>query len=235
MIKTVFIAAILSLLIAAYSFYFFLNPHMPEPAELGPLGDFIGGNINPILTFISTIILIETVVLQTKSAKLAKQESEEARRTIQQQSLTATTQIFETSLFNIINMCLNDFASTEVIQGNRLLKGSRAFEEIEKYFQILKSRGMDPSDTFTTLDSDHNDICFNAIKNFSIIYEFITSNAPEGSQEKYLSISNRLMPTYLTYIVCIAENHTDWPVLKPYRECGFFKRKGIESLITGYK
>ncbi|WP_156428949.1 MULTISPECIES: hypothetical protein [Pseudomonas] len=234
MTKSIFIAAILTLIIAAYSFYFILNPHIPEPSELGPLGDFIGGNINPILTFISTIVLVETFVVQSHAAKLAREESKEAREALRQQTKTAAIQIFETSFFNIVNMCLNDFSSTEIVKNGRSIKGSKAFEEIEKNFQFLKSRGMDPGELFAHLDSDHNDICFNVIKNFSILYDFIKNNAPEGSSEKYISILNRLIPTHLNYIICIAENHMEWPILKPYRECGFFERKSIDKLIKAY-
>lgn len=59
--KRLLIPSILLLFGGMYWVYFHIVGEFTK-ADLGPLGDFIGGNINPLFTFISTILLIDTVL-----------------------------------------------------------------------------------------------------------------------------------------------------------------------------
>jgi len=49
-----------TILFVLYFLYFYLMDEEVNAGSLGTLGDFIGGNLNPILAFITTILLIET-------------------------------------------------------------------------------------------------------------------------------------------------------------------------------
>jgi uncharacterized membrane protein len=52
--------------------YFFFLRSVPEAA--GQFGDFIGGISNPIFTFVSIIILVSGLIIQSEELKMTRQE-----------------------------------------------------------------------------------------------------------------------------------------------------------------
>ncbi|WP_331832138.1 hypothetical protein VUG52_23330 [Pseudomonas sp. LH21] len=198
------------------------------------MGDFIGGNINPILTFISTVLLIETLALQRKATAVAVKQADDAKESFEEQKLVAAIQIFESSFFNLINLCLDTCKSAEVTHGSKTMTGLKAFEFIEEEFSKLREDGQDPSEAFQELDDTYGDICFNAIKSFGNLFAFIDESAPASEKSKYISIATRMLPTCIIYLICIAKLHTEWGVTKPFSKCGFFDKKGITDLLEGY-
>lgn len=240
----------LALLFAAvYGFYFYNYSFPLSQEQLGQLGDFAGGNINPILTFISVLALLKTISLQARAtdltknaqelahreAELAKKEAEDAKKTIKEQARLVSIQVFESSFFNLIKIGLDEYNSAEIRARNSILKGAKAYGAIEKKFQKLKAAGKNPSTAFEALDDLNEGICYTAIKNFSVVFRFITDNAPEGTAEKYTSIAISLLPTNLMYVLCIAKNHANWAILKPYDRCSVFTKNGLTDLLNGYK
>lgn len=234
---------------AVYGIYFYTYSAPFSQEQLGQLGDFAGGNLNPILTFISVLALLKTISLQTRAteltkdaqelayreAELTRKESADAQKTIKEQSKLVAIQIFESSFFNLIRIGLDEYNSVEIKTKKTNLKGAKAYDAIENKFQKLKSSGQNQSAAFEALDDYNGSICYTAIKNFSVVFRFIAENAPEDSKEKYTSIALSLLPTNLMYILCIAKNHTNWAILNSYEKCSVFTKKGITDLLDGYK
>lgn len=229
------IAVIIATLVGSLYFtYFYLANEEINAGSLGTLGDFIGGNINPVLTFITTILLIETLSLQRKSTTIAEDESADAKRTIQEQGTLIKTQIFESSFFNLINLCLEEYKSTTIENTNHTIQGSKAFNLLEKNFCERKDTGEAPSSILDSLENEHGDIIFNAVKTFSTVFDFVNQNAPNDTHEKYISLATKLIPIQIIYLICIAKLHTNWAIMKPFDKALFFEKKGISDLIIGY-
>ncbi|WP_347170621.1 hypothetical protein AAHI06_08895 [Pseudomonas salmasensis] len=142
------------------------------------MGILLGGNINPILTFVTTFLLIETLSLQRKSTSIAEEESADAKRTIKEQGDLIKTQIFESSFFNLINLCLEEYKNATIENNKRTAQGSKAFNTIEKTFSERKSKGEGPSKILDSLEHEHGDIIFSAIKTFATVFGFVNENAP---------------------------------------------------------
>ncbi|WP_416760182.1 hypothetical protein ACMGGD_20445 [Pseudomonas sp. BNK-6] len=233
-----------TILAALYFIYFYFAKEEINAGSLGTLGDFIGGNINPVLTFVSTILLIETLSLQRKATTIAENEAADAKRTIKEQGTLIKTQIFESSFFNLINLCLEEYKNATIetyAPANKILEikkniyqGSKAFNYIEKSFSKRKNEGEPPDKILENLDHEHGDIIFNAIKTFSTVFGFVNENAPADTKEQYISLATKLTPTPIIYLICIAKLHSTWPIIKPFEQAYFFEKKGIPELLSGY-
>lgn len=87
-------------------------------ANLGPIGDFIGGTTVAFLTAASVVLLLATIIMQRKEIKISQQsieelvkqteatvrQAEEARKETQLTNATMKKQQFETTFFNMINL-----------------------------------------------------------------------------------------------------------------------------------
>ncbi|WP_242321381.1 putative phage abortive infection protein [Bacillus cereus group sp. BfR-BA-01312] len=87
-------------------------------AELGPIGDFIGGTTVAFLTAASVVLLLATIIMQRKEIKISQQSIEElvkqteasiaqaneARKETQVTNETMKKQQFESTFFNMVNL-----------------------------------------------------------------------------------------------------------------------------------
>nr|WP_312973403.1 hypothetical protein [Pseudomonas sp.] len=226
--------ATLSLLGCLYFIYFYVVRGDIDGGSLGTLGDFIGGNLNPILTFITTILLIETLSLQRKATSAAEESAKKAEDTAQQQGLMIRTQIFESSFFNLVNLCLGEYKSQEFHCKGVQYSGIKAFYFVEKEFTDRKEKGEEGNTIIEDIDNIHGDIIYNTIKSLSSIFEFICNNSPDESRDRYITLAIKLSPMPVLYLTCIAKIHTDWPILKEFERAGIFEKKAFAELLKGY-
>jgi len=78
---------------------------LPETQwRLGDFGDFFGGVLNPILTFLMFIGLIITIVIQKTELSLARNEFERTANALQAQSESSKKQVIESTFFNLLNI-----------------------------------------------------------------------------------------------------------------------------------
>jgi len=87
-------------------------------ADLGPVGDFIGGTTVAFLTAASVVLLLATIIMQRKEIKIGQRsieelvkqteasvkQTEEAKEETQITNETMKRQQFETTFFNMINL-----------------------------------------------------------------------------------------------------------------------------------
>lgn len=78
-------------------YYFALNSPDEKIGALGQTGDFIGGTLNPLLTFFTLLSLVYTVHLQ----RLALQTNESA---VQNQNHAFQEQLYQTHFFQLLSM-----------------------------------------------------------------------------------------------------------------------------------
>jgi uncharacterized membrane protein len=216
-----------------YSFYFWAGGTDLTHASLGTLGDFVGGNINPLLTFISTIVLIDSFVTQRKSTKEAKIAEEDAKLVVREQSALATKQSFESSLFNLLNLCLSEYKNTEIRLKSGTYQGSKAFTKYEEVFSSLMQSTHKP-DLLNQLEELSGDALFDTLKNFSTLFKLISSNAGSAEKEQYSSLILTLMPTVLIQLLCVAKNHSQWPILNYFEKCEVFHRHSLKLWLVHY-
>lgn len=220
------------LLSVMYYIYFSIVGEVTK-ADLGPLGDFIGGNINPLLTFISVVLLIDTVVIQRKAAEDSKASEIEARKTIKLQSDLAAKQSFESSLFNLIALCLNEIKNIRLPLRSGTYTGNQAFGQyLEVFDQLMSSQNK--TAILNQLESLSSDALYDNLKNFAMVFKFITDYATPSEKENYISIALTMMPTSLITLLCIAHNHANWPILSSFETAKIFERDTLVNVLYHY-
>jgi hypothetical protein len=106
-----------------------------DPSVWGQLGDYTGGIINPILSFISIILLIKSLTIQTEANISLRNE-------IKNNEKTEKLRSFETLFFNMINSqkeLFNCFKIESIKAGEKTANsGVKAVIEIEEEIRLYR-------------------------------------------------------------------------------------------------
>lgn len=79
----VFLVGVISLVLGFYTLNFYDHELSSSPEQWGQLGDYIGGVLNPILSFTTIVILIVTVGIQSKQLESSQEELALTREELQ--------------------------------------------------------------------------------------------------------------------------------------------------------
>jgi hypothetical protein len=146
--------------------YYLINLNLPVTGErLGQFGDYIGGLLNPILTFFSFLALLITIIIQNKQLDVSTRELHSTNKTLienqkvmSEQLLTQSLQQFDSTFFAMlrelnnlqldlnslvtqdyskITSCLKDvmFEDSDDIQ--MYIKKVLNNREVSRYFMLL--------------------------------------------------------------------------------------------------
>lgn len=138
--KYVVVSAVLAFLVLfSYFAQFYLTLHYPvsdDPEKWGQLGDYIGGVLNPLLSFVSIVLLIRSLSIQVEANKDLRLEVEVTRKTERLRS-------FEMQLFNMLDSQKTYFESFRFstdVEGTLIkLSGGEAVIRIEDDIEELRS------------------------------------------------------------------------------------------------
>jgi hypothetical protein len=78
--------------------------HYDAEASGGTFGDFIGGTLNPVLTFLTFMALLITIVLQQKELAETRNELAASARALEDQHKSLDRQNFETTFFQMLTL-----------------------------------------------------------------------------------------------------------------------------------
>lgn len=99
------------------------------PSEFGPWGDFFGGVLNPLLTFLTFTGLLITIVLQQTELRETRKEFEKSANALAIQNIATDRQIFESTFFQMLtihNGILNAIRATR--PSGEIRQGREAFD-----------------------------------------------------------------------------------------------------------
>jgi hypothetical protein len=135
-------------------------------------GDFIGGTLNPMLSFISILLLIKSLRFQFEANRSLTNELNEGKK-------TEKFRRYETFFFNMLNNQKSSFGAFFVYDMVNYvnpikLYGSAAVMFVEDNIQALRDRNIDDKDIieFVRLE-DGDDKFFNEVRIFSVIVKCI--------------------------------------------------------------
>jgi len=184
-IKTYIISAVILVLFVFLSywiqFYVVLDYKISkDAADWGQLGDYVGGVLNPLLGFISIVLLIKSLVLQYEANSNLKIE-------IKNNEKTEKLRSFEVLFFNLISSQKNLFDSFRVnfkASGSAVsqLTGVKAVIEIEKKIEEIRQAGGGNSEITNYLtDIDADDQIFGLSRAFYIAVMIITDKLSDAN------------------------------------------------------
>lgn len=181
-----------------------------SPERWGQLGDYIGGVLNPLLSFISIALLIQSLTLQAEANKGLRVEVELTRSTEKLRS-------FEMQLFNMLEsqrVYFDSFKAHNKTTGAKFL-GSSAVIKIEDTIEAMRAASPDPEIVTKYLERlDSTDKIYSLIRIFCnmtrVIEEKLSSSngfSAEDRKSHYLTLINftdfsllRLIMLYVQFI-----------------------------------
>lgn len=147
--------------IGAVYFHFQLGGDVPwlsvksytTAAHWGQIGDFIGGVLNPLLSFVAFIAVLINLVLQRRDLALAREEARESNRTqrmqsriFQKQNEAVERQNFESTFFRLLEAHSQQFKLARVSVPNSVKDkvGEDCFAWVTYKFLPAATYGVDP-------------------------------------------------------------------------------------------
>lgn len=161
-------------------FYFILDYRVSTTtAEWGQLGDYVGGTLNPLLSFVSIVLLIKSLILQFEANGNLKTEIENSKKTEKLRS-------FELIFFNLINSQKNLFDSFkyDLADGGHeagYIAGAKAVIRIEDTIEDMRSATKKDNEIADYINNiDDNDRIFGLTRAFYIIVMLITDRLSDN-------------------------------------------------------
>lgn len=179
------VASVAGAYVYAFAFYFKF-PISNSPSDWGALGDYMGGILNPLLSFASILLLIRTVQMQREANDVLKEELSNAKE-------ESRLRIFDSKLYSLIdaqNQQLKELKLT-FVSGNETivqLSGVPALLELEETLLDIMNRGITPNYGLLISHFDQNDAIASSIRRFYIPLRMIIN---ELSDERGFSIEVR--------------------------------------------
>lgn len=172
-------------------------------SELGTIGDYFGGLLNPVFAFLSFMALLATIKIQSNALKVSSDElsnsrqeleltrgeieksrraQEEQKEALVQQQKEMVIQSFDNKFFqmlNLFNKTVNNLSysiqSHYIGEDDKIIKGQNVLKDISKEFKknIIKS-SINNMDSFQTLFKEMNNIWDTTFKYYFInLYQLL--------------------------------------------------------------
>lgn len=175
-------------LIVAIVFIFYLSNFNGDissnNSDWGTFGDFIGGTLNPLLSFLGLIALLLTISLQSKELELTRNElertasaQEKTEAALSEQSKTQIRQQFEGTFFALLEQHNKALEKISAPSEKRTTKHSDL--EIIRNNVILRERSS-LSEAKKALEA-HNDLCGHYFRILYQILKYIATKTPESN------------------------------------------------------
>ena len=199
----------------------------------GQFGDYVGGVLNPILSFISIYLLINSLSLQREAnASLVKE--------VNRQESLENYKKFETRFFHLIEslektfsrfgICIGDVDGEEDGITEKYNSGA-AVTYIEDSLVVLVEEKINKDrikEWLAEIDSD--DCLFSIVRIFYLIVKLINESGYE--KDDYYEILINLTDLKLITLVAIACSYFDWEIVEYINSSKILNRSGINEFVN---
>ncbi len=200
-------------------------------ASMGTFGDFFGGVLNPILTFLTLFGLIATIVIQRQELGLARIEYEKTADAL-------STQAIETTFFNMIDLHhkivdelsldlnelvlpdnkskkVSDIFKNMIYQFNvmglkiepdvKQFSGRKIFHALSVFLKLSETKDMTIKDVYIQVQNQHNYILGHYFRNLYQIMKVIHKNESisDDDKTKYMGLLRAQLSTFELAILFI--------------------------------
>lgn len=166
---------------------FIINLFTIGTSNFGEWGDFFGGVLNPLLTFLTFLGLLITIILQQKELKQSRKEFEG-------QKVALENQEFDNKFFQMLNLLNNITDNLSIKSGDHIFQGKDVFRHLKNQFH------------YEIQETYNHDLVYNCIKDDKFLYfknEFDKFNNKFDTTFKYYFIN---LYQILKYINTYANN-----------------------------
>lgn len=168
------------------TFYFmeFNNGFSNESSDWGTFGDFIGGTLNPILSFLSLTALLLTIVLQSKELESTRKElersasaQEKTEIALNKQSETQAKQQFENTFFSLLDQHNKALEKISTPTG-KYTEGRSELDIVR--LSTFSGNHKTLQDAKNALEK-HNGVCGHYFRVLYQVLKLVATNVPDGS------------------------------------------------------
>lgn len=206
--KRVVLYSLIAICIAWVSYWFnfsYLNSFQisNRPEVWGAFGDFLGGVLNPFLTFLTIVLLVSSLQLQ-------RQANEDLKDDMARGEYFERLRSFESYFFNMIDsqkVLFNNF-KLPIKKGNdrEFLYSSVAVSELEDVMLELKKEKVTETIMRNVVERyDQNDEIYSMIRTFCLIVKTIDGKLSDNN-----GFSSRLRKEYYETLI----NFTDYSLIR---------------------
>ncbi|WP_426167436.1 hypothetical protein [Pseudoduganella sp. R-34] len=184
MTLTRYIVAAAAAMVAAFAFYvikfrLILGYGFADDSAIwGQFGDYMGGSLNPILSFISIVLLIKSLNLQNQANVDLREELKDSKQTEKLRS-------FSTLFFNMIasQKSLLDSFIVNAPPGNGMLRpGPNTIIYIEDELENLRGNGADDKAIVNFLNQiDGDERIYGILRGFYITVKIVTEKLSDSN------------------------------------------------------
>ncbi|CCN33116.1 conserved exported hypothetical protein [Vibrio nigripulchritudo SO65] len=174
--------ALMVAVVAAYVFQFYFNlgyEISDQPSDWVDFGDFFNGLVSPLLSFVSLVLLIQSLNLQN-------QANTELRAEVQLNHKNEQLRSFETYFFGLIEAQRASFGNFELKfkeEDVRTLRGVCAIRALEDQIEAYRNRNAQDIEIEEMLEKlDQDEHIYNTIRVFYNIVKMITERLSDENQ-----------------------------------------------------
>ena len=194
----------------------------------GQFGDYVGGVVNPILSFITIYLLIHSIGLQRESNDSLISE-------IQRQEKLEEYKKFELRFFHLIESQENMFGRFKVVLSENdsttvELNGGAAVTYFEDSIVVLvdaKTKKKLITDWFEQIDVD--DCLFSVVRRFYLIVKLIDRS--NHNKDEYYEMLINLTDIKIISLVAFACAYYEWDIVKYINKSKILERDGIDQFV----
>lgn len=174
--------------------------HYKTIADLGTIGDFIGGTTVAFLTAASVFLLLATIIMQRKEIKISqqsidelvkqteasKEQAQEARKEAKITNETMKRQQFETTFFNMVSLHHNNTEklSNKEFKGNDVIKDAlKNFSDYYYEFASLKFKETYLADSYNEVVDFIKDLQMHGINEVASVQTSVKAEVEEIFEE----------------------------------------------------
>lgn len=219
--KPLTLAIILLGIVWVFYFSNFNNGLSASQGDWGTFGDFTGGVVNPLLNFITIYLLITQYKEASKDLK--RQREEDAIKS------------FEGSFFTFTTIALNEYKTYEIKFDGEIYKSAEAIGFIQEFVEQSSKKGEKVGIKFNELDQQLHDSIFSLISSYCVVFKLIEDSCPAAAKDKYINLFSMLLPTKITFLLCICETATKWKMLDYPRRLSYFDKESVGKALRHYR
>lgn len=179
-IPILFVILVLSLISAVIAIYYYNSTFgdiiTADHERWGTFGDFFGGTLNSIFSFLSLLAILLTIIIQNKELSLSTIEFAKSAKALTEQSESIRTQNFENTFFKLISL------HNEIVDSLEYLGMTKR----KCFSQYIKSLGLNKTGN-KSVDDITKEIPINIT--YDIEYNVIASSVEHYHKNLYQIIS----------------------------------------------
>ncbi|WP_131245238.1 hypothetical protein [Aeromonas bestiarum] len=219
-------AAMIAAVILIYYLNFGINGHVSDQTDTwAQFGDYFGGVLNPILSFISIVLLIRSLNFQREANESLINDSK-------RQDKLESIRKLELKLYNSLETQSNMFDEFNITLNNVEYRSAKAVTKLENLIFDLLDSEYSKDDIKNVIEGiDEDDSIFSTVRRFSLILKLIQSQGNEQDIHEYKSVLINFTSYKLLCLIAIATVYFEWDCVSEITKSRVLIEHGLDNYI----